>query len=88
MLQMNKIIFKSVVWKKGDESFSIKMPSLVWVGFEPRSSCTGVVCVTDAPLHIHPIPINKTFERENMCVENTKVDLFYLMHEKVIVNQP
>ncbi len=27
---MNEIVFKSVVWKKGDESFR-KMPSWVWV---------------------------------------------------------
>ncbi len=49
-LQVNELVFKSVVWKKGDESFQKAI--WVWVRIEPRSPRTGVVCATNAPLLI------------------------------------
>ncbi len=45
----NLIVFKSLVWKKGDESFQ-KIPFWVWAGIKPRSSCTVGMCATNAPL--------------------------------------
>jgi hypothetical protein len=53
-----KLSNEFVVWKKGDESFSIKMPSWVWVRIAPRSSRIGVVCSTDAHPHPHPHPLH------------------------------
>jgi hypothetical protein len=40
-----EIVFKSVVWKKGDESFQKCRPGF-GCRIEPRSSHTGVVCAT------------------------------------------
>ncbi len=31
----------------------LKMQSWVWMRINPRSSCSRVVCATNAPLHIH-----------------------------------
>jgi hypothetical protein len=51
ILQLNEIIFKFVVRKKRDERSDKAI--WVWVRIKPRSSCTGAVCATYAPLHIH-----------------------------------
>ncbi len=49
---MNEIVFKSVVWKKGDESFR-KMPSRPGVGSNPGPFAPESCVLPCAPLHIH-----------------------------------
>ncbi len=53
ILQMNEIVFKSVVRKKGDESFR-KMPSWVWVWDRTQvlshRRCVCYQCATPHPL--------------------------------------
>ena len=56
----NLIVFKSVVWKKGDESFRKCHPGF-GCGIEPRSSCTGVVCATMCAIP-HPLSLNNLVE--------------------------
>jgi hypothetical protein len=55
---MNEIIFKSVVWKKGDERFQKKCRPGFGCRIKPRSSCTRIVCATVCAT---PLPQGQNF---------------------------
>jgi hypothetical protein len=77
----NLIVFKSVVWKKGDESFRKCHPGF-GCGIEPRSSPTKGVCATNAPLHIHFTPFTYGFyERRHENIYLFISACFSIIHE-------